>query len=64
VGPSKIKLLQIYISVKAAAHALIREAMEDTVLTVPNPLGEEGSQTIHIPKGTEVRPLFLRLHPS
>ncbi|KAJ7892769.1 cytochrome P450 [Mycena olivaceomarginata] len=37
-----------------AAHVLIREAMEDTVLTVPNPLGEEGSQTIHIPKGTEI----------
>ncbi|KAJ7359256.1 cytochrome P450 [Mycena albidolilacea] len=37
-----------------AGHALIRQATEDTVLTVQNPMGEEGSQTIHIPKGTEI----------
>ncbi|KAJ7754428.1 cytochrome P450 [Mycena metata] len=37
-----------------AGHALIRMAEEDTVLTIPNPVGEEGSQTIPIPKGTEI----------
>ncbi|KAJ6595776.1 cytochrome P450 [Mycena vulgaris] len=37
-----------------AGHALIREATEDTVLNVPNPVGEEGSNTIHIPKGTKI----------
>ncbi|KAJ7719189.1 cytochrome P450 [Mycena maculata] len=37
-----------------AGHALIREAIEDTVLTIPNPVGEEGSKTIPIPKGTQV----------
>ncbi|KAJ6588862.1 cytochrome P450 [Mycena capillaripes] len=37
-----------------AAHVLVREATEDTVLTVPNPVGEEGSQTIPITKGTEI----------
>jgi hypothetical protein len=42
----------------AAGHVLIREATEDTVLTIPNPVGEEGSKTIPIPKGTEVH--FLR----
>ncbi|KAJ7185585.1 cytochrome P450 [Mycena filopes] len=37
-----------------AGHALVRMAAEDTVLTVPNPVGEEGSRTVPIPKGTEV----------
>ncbi|KAJ7185586.1 cytochrome P450 [Mycena filopes] len=37
-----------------AGHVLIREATEDTVLNVPNPVGEEGTQTIPIPKGTRV----------
>jgi len=37
-----------------AGHALIREASEDTILTVPNPVGEEGSQTVPIPKGTQI----------
>ncbi|KAJ7158318.1 cytochrome P450 [Mycena crocata] len=37
-----------------AGHVLIREATEDTVLKVPNPVGEEGSKTIPIPKGTQV----------
>ncbi|KAJ7359260.1 cytochrome P450 [Mycena albidolilacea] len=35
-------------------HALIRQATEDTVLTVQNPMGEEGSKNIPIPKGTEI----------
>ncbi|KAJ7485344.1 cytochrome P450 [Mycena latifolia] len=37
-----------------AGHVLIREAFEDTILTVPNPVGEEGSKTIPIPKGTQI----------
>ena len=39
---------------EAAGHVLIREALEDTVLTVPNPVGEEGSKSVPIPKGTQV----------
>ncbi|KAJ7359262.1 cytochrome P450 [Mycena albidolilacea] len=37
-----------------AGHVLIREALEDTIVTVPNPVGEEGSHTVPIPKGTQV----------
>ncbi|KAF8138095.1 cytochrome P450, partial [Mycena galopus ATCC 62051] len=37
-----------------AGHGVIREAGEDTVLTVQNPVGEEGTKTIPIPKGTEI----------
>ncbi|KAJ7512693.1 cytochrome P450 [Mycena galericulata] len=37
-----------------AAHVLIREATEDTVLNIPNPVGEEGSRPVPIPKGTQV----------
>ncbi|KAJ7108469.1 cytochrome P450 [Mycena epipterygia] len=37
-----------------AGHALVREATEDTVLTIPNPVGQEGSTAVHIPKGTQV----------
>ncbi|KAJ6470065.1 cytochrome P450 [Mycena vitilis] len=37
-----------------AGHALVREASEDTVLTFPSPVGEEGYTTIPIPKGTQV----------
>ncbi|KAJ7485346.1 cytochrome P450 [Mycena latifolia] len=37
-----------------AAHAHIREAVKDTVLTIPNPVGEEGTTTIPIPKGMQV----------
>ncbi|KAF8138092.1 cytochrome P450, partial [Mycena galopus ATCC 62051] len=37
-----------------AGHAIIREAAEDTVLTVQNPVGEEGTKVIPIPKGTEI----------
>ncbi|KAJ6595778.1 cytochrome P450 [Mycena vulgaris] len=44
-----------------AGHVLIREATEDTVLIVPNPPGEEGSKTIPIPKGTQVRRHIERL---
>ncbi|KAJ8517940.1 hypothetical protein ONZ45_g4933 [Pleurotus djamor] len=33
---------------------LVREATEDTVLTVPNPAGMEGSKDIPIAKGTQV----------
>ncbi|KAJ7100252.1 cytochrome P450, partial [Mycena belliarum] len=37
-----------------AGHILIREATEDSVLEVPNPVGEEGSTAIPVPKGTQV----------
>ncbi|KAJ6627792.1 cytochrome P450 [Mycena sp. CBHHK59/15] len=37
-----------------AGHVLIREATEDTILTVPNPVGEEGNRTVPIPKGGQV----------
>ncbi|KAF8138090.1 cytochrome P450 [Mycena galopus ATCC 62051] len=37
-----------------AGHILIREATENTVLTIPNPVGEEGDKTIPIPKGTQI----------
>ncbi|KAF4564657.1 alcohol dehydrogenase [Pleurotus pulmonarius] len=39
---------------KAAGHLMIREACEDTTLSVPNPVGQEGSETIPVPKGTQV----------
>ena len=38
----------------AAVYVSIREATEDTVLVVPNPIGQEGSKPIHIAKGTQV----------
>ncbi|KAJ7269924.1 cytochrome P450 [Mycena rebaudengoi] len=37
-----------------AGHVMIREATEDTVLNVPNPVGEEGSKTVPVPKGCQV----------
>ncbi|KAF8882453.1 cytochrome P450 [Infundibulicybe gibba] len=37
-----------------AGHVLIREATEDTVLTIPNPPGEDGSTTLPVPKGVQV----------
>ncbi|KAK7044671.1 cytochrome P450 [Favolaschia claudopus] len=42
------------IRIVPAGHVLIREATEDTVITVPNPVGEEGTQAIPIAKGTEI----------
>ena len=38
----------------ASGYLMIREAFEDTMLQVPNPHGEEGVKTLHVPKGTEV----------
>jgi hypothetical protein len=38
----------------AAAYLSIREATEDIVLTLPNPVGEEGSTTMRVAKGTQV----------
>ncbi|KAJ7892768.1 cytochrome P450 [Mycena olivaceomarginata] len=52
--PKLDKVRAIFYEATPAGHALIRQATEDTVLTVQNPMGEEGSQTIHIPKGTEI----------
>ncbi|KAF7426204.1 hypothetical protein PC9H_008571 [Pleurotus ostreatus] len=37
-----------------AGHLMIREACEDTTLSIPNPVGQEGSETIPVPKGTQV----------
>ncbi|KAJ7064839.1 cytochrome P450 [Mycena amicta] len=37
-----------------AGHVLIREASEDTILQVPNPVGEEGTTAVPIQKGTQV----------
>ncbi|KAJ6472539.1 cytochrome P450 [Mycena sanguinolenta] len=36
------------------AYIMIREATEDTILTVPNPPGEEGSKSVPITKGTQI----------
>jgi hypothetical protein len=38
----------------ATAHVMIREATEDTVLTIPNPPGEEGSYSLPVEKGAQV----------
>jgi hypothetical protein len=38
----------------ASAHVMIREATEDTVLTVPNPPGKEGFTTLPVQKGAQV----------
>ncbi|KAF8135993.1 cytochrome P450 [Mycena galopus ATCC 62051] len=37
-----------------AGHVLFRGAAEDTVLTVQNPGGEEGTKTVAIPKDTQI----------
>lgn len=33
---------------------MIRQATEDTILTIPNDVGEEGTRTIAVQKGAEV----------
>ncbi|KAF4594330.1 hypothetical protein EYR40_009133 [Pleurotus pulmonarius] len=38
----------------AIAHVILREAGEDTTLTIPNPVGETGSKPIPILKGTKI----------
>lgn len=38
----------------AAGYVLIRQAFEDTVLQIPKPVGQEGVQTVPVPKGTTV----------
>ena len=57
VSISIILHLQRYLQVVYAApvYLSIREAAEDTVLTIPNPVGQEGSTTIPVCKGTHVR---------
>jgi hypothetical protein len=37
--------------ITAPAYVLLREAREDTILTIPNPVGVEGSTTVPIQKG-------------
>lgn len=39
----------------AAGSVMIREATEDTVLQIPNPVGEGGSDVLPIPKDLRVR---------
>lgn len=39
----------------AAAYIMLRESAEDTVLNIPNPVGEEGSTPLTVHKGTAVR---------
>lgn len=38
----------------APGYLMIRQATEDTILTIPNARGEEGTRTIAIQKGAEV----------
>lgn len=38
----------------AAGHLMIREATEDTIIRIPNPVGQEGTTTMPIPKGLTV----------
>jgi hypothetical protein len=38
----------------ASGHLMFRKATKDTTLQVPRPLGQEGSETIAISKGTTV----------
>ncbi|KAJ7719188.1 cytochrome P450 [Mycena maculata] len=45
-----------------AGHALVREETEDTVLTIPNPVGEDGSKTIPILKGTQIMVDMIGVH--
>jgi len=45
-----------------SAYLMIREAFEDTVLQVPNPHGEDGVKTLHVPKGTEVIVDMIGVH--
>jgi hypothetical protein len=37
--------------ITAPAYVLLREAREDTILKIPNPVGVEGSTTVPIQKG-------------
>jgi hypothetical protein len=43
---------------KAAASVLIRAPTEDTVLSIPNSVGEEGSKLWPIPKGQRVSLMY------
>lgn len=40
----------------ATGYIMIREATEDTVVQVPNPLGQDGTTPFPIPKGVQVSP--------
>ncbi|KAH8829037.1 cytochrome P450, partial [Flagelloscypha sp. PMI_526] len=51
------KLLEVFMEalrLYPAGHIMIREAYEDTILTVPKPIGEEGTYTVPIQKGTRI----------
>ncbi|KAF7325930.1 hypothetical protein MKEN_00443900 [Mycena kentingensis (nom. inval.)] len=45
-----------------AGHVLIREALEDTIIQVQNPVGEEGTTSVPISKGTTVGLVHLSEH--
>ena len=38
----------------APGYFMVREAVEDTVLRVPSPVGDEGVTAVPVPKGTVV----------
>lgn len=59
---SRDSLISITTFVSAAGHVMIREAKEDTILDIPNPVGQEGSTTIPIPKGVQVRDIIFSPH--
>ncbi|KAF9525621.1 cytochrome P450 [Crepidotus variabilis] len=37
-----------------SGHLLMREAWEDTVIQVPNPIGQEGTTSVPVPRGTQL----------
>lgn len=45
--------MAVYVGI-APGYLMIRQATEDTILTIPNAQGEEGTRTIAIQKGAEV----------
>ncbi|KAH8827539.1 cytochrome P450 [Flagelloscypha sp. PMI_526] len=45
-------------------HIMIREAYEDAVLVVPNPIGEEGTYTVPVAKGTRIVVDVIGMHPT
>ncbi|KAK7044662.1 cytochrome P450 [Favolaschia claudopus] len=59
--PKSDKVLACFfeaIRIVPAGHVLIREAAEDTVITIPNPVGEEGIQAVFIAK--EYNPRYFK----
>lgn len=40
----------------APLYVVLREATEDTVLAIPKPVGQDGTFSVPVPKGTYVSP--------